>query len=126
MRRTRVTFVGQSEKGAGRGRRLGIPTINIRVADVPKDLQKGIYACRVRWEKSPWRGAVMHWGPRPVFQDSVSCEIHILDGVEAVTPDTIEVMPVGFLREVRNFRSPEKLMQQIASDIAEARAMLAA
>ncbi len=115
-----LTFTARVISGAGRGKRLGTPTMNMNLADVPHDLAEGIYVCRTDGES-----AVMHYGPRPVFRDTTSCEVHLLDRVLERAPDTIIVEVIHKLRDVRDFPSPEALMAQIADDIAQARGILA-
>ena len=109
--------------GSGRGKRLGIPTINLSVGSVPEEFLEGIYACRARLEDE-WEPAVMHFGPRPVFKDTPSCEVHLLDRAVSQVPDEMTVEIVAFLRDVRDFPSVEALQEQIAEDIRQARAIL--
>ncbi len=112
--------------GAGRGRRIGTPTLNVDLTAVPADLGDGIYAVQASWAGGGSFAAVMHLGPRPVFQDSRSCEVHLLDAVPPADTQTVSVTVVARLRDVQNFPSPEALVAQIQRDIAAARAILAA
>src|SRR3989338_1141883 len=116
-------FTARTMQGAGRGKRLGTPTINLVLDDVPKDLQEGIYACRTNITDMT-HDAVMHFGPRPVFHDTTSCEVHVLDQAFAALPESITVDIIAFLRPVADFLSPEALQTQIAEDIRKARALL--
>lgn len=109
--------------GAGRGKNLGIPTINIDLSAVPPDLAHGIYACRITLAGRTYKGA-MHYGPRPVFKDSEACEVHIIDETVDEVPETADIEIVGFIRDVANFPSPEALVERIGKDIEEARGML--
>ncbi len=68
----------------------------------------------------------MHYGPRPVFKDSVSLEVHVLDAHLASVPSSIDVEIIGRIRDVENFESPEALTLRIRKDIQEARGMLSA
>lgn len=88
---------------------------------VPKELKKGIYACRV-----DGRNAVLHYGPRPVFKDTPSCEVHLLDKNLTDTHDFLTVEIIQKLRDVRDFPSVNALKEQIQKDISEARAILKA
>ena len=111
-----MTFTARVIPGAGRGGRLGVPTLNLNLDDVPKDLPHGIYACRV--------GALLgalHYGPRPVFDDSVSCEVHLIDTVVAIPPTEVKVEIVQRLRDIKNFDSEEDLIWQMNEDIRSAR-----
>jgi FAD synthase len=129
-----LAFTAHVIPGSGRGKHLGVPTMNLALEDIPENLSDGIYACTVKRtsdlgrrtsENNQWFSAVMHIGPRPVFQDTRSCEVHVIDDVLLNSPQTITVQIIGFLREVRNFPSPHALIEQMEEDIIAARAMLA-
>ncbi len=119
----KLQFTAKTVSGSHRGRDLGTPTINLALEDVPRTLREGIHACQVTLDETPL-DAVMHYGPRPVFNDTPSCEVHILDRTIAAMPPSVTVMVVGYLREVRNFPNVDAMMEQIARDIEDARAML--
>lgn len=68
--------------------------------------------------------AVVHYGPRPVFKDTLSCEVHILDESPEKTPTTLTVEIIQKIRDVQNFDSVDALKRQIQKDIDEARAIL--
>lgn len=68
----------------------------------------------------------MHFGPRPVFRDSVSLEVHVLDTVVSEFPAEVEVDVLARLRDVAMFDSAEELRKAIAHDIALTRGILAA
>tara|TARA_B100000315_G_C14212592_1_gene422752 strand:- start:204 stop:593 length:390 start_codon:yes stop_codon:yes gene_type:complete len=120
-----IEFTASAISGAGRGREYGIPTININLASVPEDLKEGIYACFTEIENGTTRymGA-MHYGPRPVFQDSRACEIHLIDTNLSDLPANVRITVVQYLREIRNFPSTEELKEQILYDIEQCRAIL--
>lgn len=90
---------------------------------MPLELEEGIYACRVHddGESMP---AVMHFGPRPVFKDTPSCEVHLLGKAMRDPPELLSIEIVERLREVRDFPSVSSLKQQIAKDIEQAHAVL--
>jgi riboflavin kinase / FMN adenylyltransferase len=115
----RYTVLGSPEHGDGIGRTIGSPTLNL--TPPPETLPDGVYAVAT----SAGRG-VAHLGPRPTF-DRVErrFEVHLLDGAATTRGDVaVEVTFVGRIREIRNFGCAEKLSEQIARDIAAARAML--
>lgn len=113
--------------GAGRGRRIGTPTFNLALDAVPANLTDGVYACRARLNgASAATAAVLHLGPRPVFRDDRSCEVHLLDGTPPADTTTVAVSDLTYLREVRDFPTKDDLVAQIARDIAQARAILKA
>ena len=118
-----LLFTAHVVSGRGRGRDIGAPTINLELGDVPPSLEEGIYACVVDIG-GVGREAAMHFGPRPVFQDTKTCEVHVIDGAPVDVPPELLVEVIACLRDVRDFPSTEALMEQIAQDIADARAIL--
>ena len=117
-------------RGAGRGKTLGTPTFNLALEEIPGTLTDGVYAVYARVGGSEPFKAVMHFGPRPTFDGSRSCEVHLLERAalrlgsgqayseqRAVTL-TVEVRKR--LRDVKRFETPEALKEQIAKDIADA------
>jgi FAD synthase len=102
---------------------LKVPTINLELADVPPSLMHGIYACSAVIGGKTYKSAV-HYGPRPVFKDSESFEVHILDAAIPDPPETLELTVVARLRDVENFPDAEALKAAIADDIAAVRAIL--
>ena len=123
------SFFARIVTGRGRGKAIGSPTLNLEPSDVPDDLEEGIYACLVtvvdgrrHMVNHP---AVMHHGPRPVFNDTPACEVHLLDEVLDTSPPSATVEVVERLRAVENFPSVEALQAQIVEDIANAHTALA-
>ena len=109
--------------GAGRGKGLGIPTINIDLGAVPNSLAHGIYACWIILDSKKFMGA-MHYGPRPVFKDTDALEVHIIGEKVMSVPETVDVEIIGFIRDVADFPSPEALVAQIEMDICIAKGIL--
>lgn len=118
-----MRFMARIVEGAHRGRVIGSPTLNLAIADVPRRLRHGIYACRVRLGKKAALAA-MHYGPRPVFRAGTSCELHVIDSVIRRPPKRVTVEIVRRLRSIRDFPSVEALKRQIARDVAKTREIL--
>ncbi|HEY6809249.1 MAG TPA: bifunctional riboflavin kinase/FAD synthetase [Gemmatimonadales bacterium] len=115
---------GVVERGAGRGRTIGIPTLNL--APPPKKLlpPDGVYAVRVH---GSWgvRGGMMNQGPRPTFGVTArGLEVHLFDFAGEVYGETVRIEWVRRLRDVRTFGSREELVAQLARDGARARESL--
>lgn len=105
--------------GAGMGRKLGFPTINL-VYPEHSDFETGVYCCRVSFPDSQYFG-VMHLGPRNTFDNVKTFEIFLLDfdgrsmyGVEA----SVEIFYK--LRDVARFENADELVKQIEKDIVAA------
>jgi riboflavin kinase/FMN adenylyltransferase len=109
--------VGPVGRGEQRGRRLGVPTINLSELSPRKLLPPdGIYAVRVEW-RGGHAGGMMHQGPRPTFQDGRRIlEAHIFDFDGDLYGEWVRIEWVERLRDVERFESVEQLKQQMHDD----------
>ena len=114
------------DHGFGRGRAIGVPTINL--GDVPDSKllpPDGVYAVWVEWAKGR-AGGMMNQGPKPTFQDGRrSLEAHLFDFAEDLYGQWVTVEWVERLREVKTFSSVPKLVEQLHRDRDRARQALA-
>lgn len=110
-------------RGDGRGRGLGFPTANLRVAERDKLIPPpGIYAVRGVLRGGTYRGA-LHLGPRPTFKGSPpTIELHLLDFDQDIYGEEVRVDFVEYLREIRPFATVEALVEQMREDVEAARA----
>ncbi|HEY3219268.1 MAG TPA: bifunctional riboflavin kinase/FAD synthetase [Gemmatimonadales bacterium] len=126
---------GKVVRGAGRGRTIGVPTINLEPPDPRKLLPPdGVYAVRVRILESGVRilnpdsrilGGMMNQGPRPTFGEQTrTLEVHLFDFDGELYGETVDVEWVRRLREVQAFSSPAALVAQLERDRQAARATL--
>ena len=111
--------------GAGRGRGLGYPTINIAT---PSDRQlpsDGIYAMRIAVE-GELLAAAANLGVRPTFETAGArlLEAHLIDVDRDLYGRLVEARFVTRLRDERRFATPDELAGQIARDVEAARAAL--
>ncbi|HET9707414.1 MAG TPA: bifunctional riboflavin kinase/FAD synthetase [Gemmatimonadales bacterium] len=118
--------LGTVQRGAGRGRTIGIPTLNLPVPDARKLLPPdGVYAVRVTLPDGGQRGGMMNQGPRPTFGiQERGLEIHLFDFDAELYGATVWVEWVRQLRDVRTFSSRDALIAQLAEDRAAARQSL--
>ncbi len=119
----RVEFSAATVSGAGRGKNIGYPTINVSLRDVPAHVQDGIYACFAAIDGKKYQAAA-HYGIRPVFDDDRAFEVHFLDVSLPKFPQRIDVSLVARLRSIEDFPSVGALKAAIAEDIAQTRAIL--
>jgi riboflavin kinase/FMN adenylyltransferase len=119
---------GKVVRGAGRGRTIGIPTINLESPDARKLLPPdGVYAVRVRILDAGSRllGGMMNQGPRPTFGDQArTLEVHLFDFEGELYGETVDVEWVRRLRDVQAFPSRDALVAQLERDRQAARATL--
>lgn len=117
---------GRVVEGAGRGRTIGVPTLNLAPPDPDKALPPdGVYAARVEWAGGV-AGAMLNQGPRPTVGDTRrSIEAHLFDFDGALYGRQVRIEWVARLRDVRRFESLEVLRRQLAQDREGALAALA-
>ncbi|MGA9531305.1 MAG: bifunctional riboflavin kinase/FAD synthetase [Anaerolineales bacterium] len=119
---------GTIRRGAGRGKKLGIPTANLEVWPERAFPKVGVYACYARVGER-WIPAVTNVGLRPTFEQASgrpTIEAHLLDYQGDLYGDQIVLRFVDRLRNERKFDSALALFDQIGQDIERARGTLAA
>jgi riboflavin kinase/FMN adenylyltransferase len=121
------SVTGAVVRGAGRGRTIGVPTVNLAPPHPRKLLPPdGVYAARVAW-RSGVHGAMVNLGPRPTFGEHArSLEAHLFDFAGEIYGETVTVEFVRRLRDVVRFPSAEALRRQLEADRREAVAALTA
>jgi riboflavin kinase/FMN adenylyltransferase len=116
---------GIVERGAGRGRTIGIPTANIRSAaeTVPA---RGVYAGIATVHGARYAAAV-NIGLNPTFTDGQvmqqTIEAHLLNVPEGefnIYGDAIRLEFIERLRDEKKFASVQELVTQIKTDVAHA------
>lgn len=117
---------GTVVRGRGEGRRLLVPTANLRLPVTQCLPMPGVYAGMAEWggEVAP---AVMNLGRRPTLTgDGVLVpEVHLIErDVDVLGMDLLFQIRVR-LREERRFPSLGHLRSQVAADIARARELAA-
>jgi len=112
-------------RGAGRGRGIGYPTINVAVEDGRKLLPPdGVYAVHVEWRTGS-SGGMMHQGARPTFDETErSIEAHVFELDDDLYGERVRISWVSRLRDVQWFDSPEALKRQLDKDFAAAQVAL--
>jgi len=107
------------KKGAGRGQRIGFPTLNFVTPDTFEHAY-GIYCGWVIVENKKYRAA-FHYGSIPTFKEKKpSLEAYLLDKYLKNVPGQISFQFIRRLRDVDSFKNPEELAQAIKEDIKQA------
>ena len=115
-----VEIEGKIVSGAGRGRTMKIPTLNLEPENelIPNG---GVYITRIALDGDSFRDAVTNIGTRPTFNEtSQTIETFILN---APVPEEVSEARLAFLyrlRDEKKFDSPEDLLAQIAIDVRRA------
>src|ERR1700694_3761554 len=124
---------GEVVQGAGRGRKLGWPTANIRTTNelLPA---VGVYAVRARLlgETGAPLGGAANLGLNPTFHPDaalaggggrppLSLVLHLCDFARDISGRRMRLEFVHRMREERRFPGVEALKEQIGKDVAEAR-----
>lgn len=110
--------------GAGRGAKIGFPTANLAGIDTLLPAA-GVYAGRAWVSGERWPAAI-NLGTSPTFGDqSVRVEIHLIGQEESLYGQPMEVDFVARLRDIRPFPSVDALVQQLRSDVAQAKQIVA-
>jgi riboflavin kinase/FMN adenylyltransferase len=109
--------------GAGRGKGLGFPTLNLPLAP-GQDVRHGIYAMRVAHEGRRHHAAG-YVGARPTFgAGEPVLEAYLLDFAGDLYGQDVDVEFIAFLRPDEAFPTPEALAARMREDCARARAVL--
>jgi len=110
---------GKVVKGLQIGKKIGFPTINIELEEVPYDLSSGVYICLTKINGPEYK-SVLHFGPKSIGTDDkkkIFCEVHLIDFNEDVYGEEIQIKLLKKIRDVREFLSERQLKEQIAQDV---------
>jgi riboflavin kinase/FMN adenylyltransferase len=120
------SILGTVVRGEQLGRTLGFPTANLS-AHNEQFPPNGVYAVTAQRNGQSLNG-VVNLGIRPTIGSATGervLELHLFDFNEQIYDEEIEVTFRKHLRPEQKFASLEALKAQIASDVAEARGILA-
>jgi riboflavin kinase/FMN adenylyltransferase len=113
---------GRVMHGDKRGRQIGIPTANLRVASQVSALA-GVYAVEVQTLAGQRHYGVANLGCRPTVDGQRRfLEVHIFDFAHEIYGQRLQVIFHSKLRNEQRFSSLEELVAQIQQDINIARA----
>ena len=115
------TVSGRVVRGEGRGRTIGIPTINVGEIPERKLLPPdGVYAARVEWGGGR-AGGMLNQGPKPTYGEMRrTVEVHLFGVDQDLYGQWVRVEWVERLRDVERFGSVEELKAQLQRDRAAA------
>lgn len=113
---------GRIIKGEGRGKKIGFPTANLDFAPERIVPAKGVYITRSQIGDMLYQ-SVTNIGINPTFKNDevLSIETFLLDFDRDIYGEEIEVIFLKRLRDEKKFSSVNKLIDQISSDVNNAR-----
>ncbi len=108
---------GKVVEGFGRGRKLGIPTANIKPSTkyvLPPD---GVYAVYFYVNNDKYKG-VVNFGHKPTFNDeNFTIEVHLPNFEGDLYEEYVEIELVKFIRGEKEFDDVDELVETIKQDI---------
>ena len=113
---------GQIVPGAGRGRTVTVPTLNLKPENelLPGN---GVYITRIALDSGEFLDAVTNIGTRPTFNGtSQTIETFVLNSTVRSEVRAARLQFLKRIRDERKFDSPESLSEQIARDVRTANA----
>ena len=119
------TITREVVHGDKRGRELGYPTANLLPADGYVTPGHGVYACRARTAAGQTYAAATSVGVRPMFVTGRGelIEAFLLDFDGDLYGQPLRLEFLKRLRGEKRFESVEALIEQMARDVDEARAL---
>lgn len=108
---------GKVVPGKGLGKKLSIPTANLKVNEALVLPKSGVYHTSVLYNNS-WYNAVTSIGLNPTFKNHpMTIETYILDFNKNIYDKEIEVFFLDRIRSEIKFKSLDELVAQIKKDI---------
>jgi riboflavin kinase/FMN adenylyltransferase len=115
---------GRVRSGAARGRTIGYPTANIALDRLFKP-KLGVYAVQARLPGGEWHHGIANIGVKPTFNlTTPMLEVHLFDFNQMIYGQKLEVMLNAFIRPEIRFASVDALLEQIRSDVEQAKRYL--
>lgn len=108
---------GSVVHGDNRGKSIGYPTANIKLANPRKVIPKnGVYAVKTRVE-GEYHNSMMNIGVRPTFDgESETLEVHLFDFDKTIYGNSIQVQFIKRIRDEQRFSDVESLKNRLDED----------
>ncbi len=102
--------------GLGNGKKVNMPTANLDIKDIDKDIEYGVYATKVIIDDKSYLG-VCNIGNRPTIDNKKTVEVLIIDFNKDIYGKNIEIKLLKKLRDIEKFDSLIELKKQVDKDI---------
>lgn len=105
------------------GKKLGFPTVNIKLESEKQRLKDGVYAGSVAIENKRHK-AIINYGARPTFDlKEKLVEAHIVDFEGNLYGEKLTLYFHDYLRDIIKFSSEEQLIEQLKNDLQKVKGM---
>ena len=109
---------GRVERGRGVGHLLGIPTANIEIKDDKFLPKNGVYGTKTIVDGKTYV-SVTNVGPKPTFGDGTISVETLIKGFDGdIYNESIRVIFIEYLRDIRKFDDPTTLRDRVLADLA--------
>ena len=102
--------------GLGNGKKVNMPTANLDIKDIDKDIEYGVYATKVIIDDKSYLG-VCNIGNRPTVDNKKTVEVLIIDFNKDIYGKNIEVRLLKKIRDIEKFDSLIDVKKQVDKDI---------
>lgn len=110
-----IKIIGEVVSGHGVGRKIGFPTANIDVENLP-EINTGVYLASIDVRSKIYFG-MLYFGARTVHNEShYVIEINIFDFDENIYGEEVEITLYNKIREQMIFKSVKDVYQQLIID----------
>lgn len=104
--------------GRKTGRKIGFPTVNIKIPEERAELKNGVYSGKVRINGKTYN-AIINYGARPTYGLTEKLiEAHIIDFSGNLYGETLTVYFDSYLRDIMKFDGETALQAQLEKDLA--------
>lgn len=108
-------FRRKVQQGQELGRRIGFPTVNLRVGNFGDHVKQGVYGCRV-WHNGEQYQGLLHFGPK-MGQRKRALEIYIHRFNKMIYGEWIAFTVGKKIRDVQKIGNLNELKKMITQDL---------
>lgn len=112
-----ITIRGVVDKGHGRGKDLGFPTINFKLLEIIPD---GIYLSQIVIQNKTYNALTFIGAAKTFGEIEQNVETYVLNFDNDVYGENVSVMLLEKIRDNQRFNSEEELIQQMEKDKKQA------
>jgi riboflavin kinase/FMN adenylyltransferase len=116
-------MTGLVVKGMGKGREIGFPTVNLKVAFDKLIPEHGVYAGSVLIGPKTHKKCAIFIGSRSVFGETFAIEAHIIGYHGNLRGRNLTLEISKRVRDEKHFSDVDKLISQIRKDVRKIRGM---